>query len=234
MVKEKTGTNRSIKDARKVKLFVENAKQSELKCIMFDFDDTLYTGNVWGNWVEYLSKFYLQKFPNKKISDVPREAFYSAARFVDYIVEKEGVSSKEFVKYQEDVIYQFSTKKVRAIDLDLLRKLKSKYILTIVSNSSVPYIKYHSKELGIDLDLFDDIQQNNYLNEDRSKAVNYKDIINKYNLKPENVLVMGDSYSNDIVPALKLGMLCKHIDSVYEVEEYLNMILKEDFSFLNE
>jgi len=201
----------------------------KIKCIIFDFDDTLYTGEVWGNWPKFLTTCYLQALPHKKSYDIPYEALLSGADFVDCLV-KEGVSSKVFVKYQEENIYPFSTEDVRGVDSEVLKKLKPQCFLSIVSNSSVPYIKHYCKKLGIDLKLFDDVLQNEFLQKDMSKAVNYKKIMKKHKLQPEEILVIGDHYKNDILPAINLGMKSHLIDNVVELEEYLNTIINGNFS----
>ena len=46
----------------------------------------------------------------------------------------------------------------------------------------------------------------------------------KENCAPKNMLILGDSYPNDIVPAINLGINAIHVTSLEQTREIINSL----------
>ena len=75
-----------------------------------------------------------------------------------------------------------------------------------MSNSELDKIETFAKTKHFDLSMFDDIIINEFQAENLSKESYYKKIMEQNNLAPNQILVIGDNYKNDLRPAKKLGM----------------------------
>ncbi len=91
-----------------------------------------------------------------------------------------------------------------------LKNLKERNIkLFIVTGSPKIWSDNCLEKLKIK-NFFTEILNNNFYQEKKEKAYSY--ILEKYQLEPKNVLVVGDNYKNDILPAENLGISAVHID----------------------
>lgn len=82
----------------------------------------------------------------------------------------------------------------------------------IVSNSRIGDIKMFADYHKIDLTLFTEILVNDFEG-NSTKEKQYKYILDKYGYSPDEVLVIGNSYKNDILLAKELKLhtfLCKN------------------------
>ena len=81
------------------------------------------------------------------------------------------------------------------------------------------------KKMGINRKYFKKIYQNNFLKSDMSKAVAYKKILKKEKVKPTQIVVIGDNYHNDILPALDLGMQGACVGGLEDVRTVLGNLI---------
>ena len=124
-----------VKDKEKVKMFVNNAKNSVIKAIIFDFDDTLYNGPVWENWGNYTKNYVYSNFENPE-EIYEKYGFTSnsnGASFVRMTIAEKG-TSKPFYDYQMNNICELNLTNVVVVDSERLREISKKYKLFIVSN----------------------------------------------------------------------------------------------------
>ena len=132
------------------------------KVIIFDFDGTLYNGNVWKNWDNYINTFLdgyfqtnkeKQDFLNKYLFDVS----FLDERYICKGLIKEFGTAEPMIKYLIDNPYEYAGEDVRFIDNDFLKELSKSYHLYIVSNTPSNTIKIALTKYGIDADVFKDI-----------------------------------------------------------------------------
>lgn len=84
--------------------------------------------------------------------------------------------------------------------------------MIIVSNNTLQGINTFARYHNIDLELFDEILVNKYPAEDFSKKHLYEEVLKKYGFSPCEVLVIGNNFKSDLLPAKSLKMhtfLCK-------------------------
>lgn len=213
------------KNAEKVMRFVKNAK-SCLKAIIFDFDGTLYSGDVWKNWKDYLVEFLRENFENAEdlIRKLNIDNSTSDLKIAQITIEKYG-NAELFYNYKGSKIFDLDLTDFQVVDVDLLKLLNEKYKLFIVSNSHINYLKYYLKKFNISECLFGNIYDNKFEVSDTSKTSIYSGIIKDYNFKPNEVVVIGDSYNSDILPAINLNMNATQVDSVVKTNEILKNLL---------
>jgi len=220
------------KDAEKVRQFVINAKCKKVKGIIFDFDSTLYSGCVWGEWGKYINKYFHEIFPNNaddlmKKYDIKDT---STGFVIATITHKELGSTKPFYEYQNNNIFQHDLSDFVYVNIERLRRLSELYDIFLVSNSSPNYLDYYLDLFKIDKDMFKLRLTNPFDINDLTKTGCYKKVLDTYHLSPNEVLVVGDSYSADIVPAINMNMQARHITHVNETNQIIEdlIILKEN------
>lgn len=198
---------------------------NRIKLIIFDFDMTIYEGENWVHWNEYLERF-LKHVIN---DDDKRLAFQKKYDIkygtnLQYIVQAEGEEFGRITKSME-----FMSKEFYPLDLPNLKHLEDAYFkslskdvkLAIVSNSSKEYVLHYLKIFGINEKYFTYIMNNEYQLDNFSKGVNYEKIMKEQNFLPQEVLVVGDSYRTDIAPALELGCYGEVVTGIAQVKEVI-------------
>ena len=179
--------------------------------IFFDFDNTLYSGYDWKNWKEYCLKSLkiVANLSEQEVEDLQKEY---ANKILDHkaiynILEKHKIRYSEWRKYEEEHPFQFdfADNSIKHISNKELLKFSQKYHIFITSNSEPFLVEDMCKKLNINAALFDGICCNKFEKNKSSKYYIYKEIMEKYNISPENIIVIGDNYDTDIKPILKLG-----------------------------
>lgn len=200
-----------------------------IKTIIFDFDMTLYRGDVWRGWDEYCIEGLRGFFPSlnkEQWSTFFNKYFLNnnfSGQLIAHVLNTEKGSAQEWIEYQTKKVYLIDFDKAIPIDKNILKKLSENHSLYIVSNSPKKYIDIYSEKLNIDVKLFKSVFQNQFLFGDDSKAPLYKHIVDLEKITPSELLVIGDSFSSDIKPALKIGAkgLC-FSDSIFTYEDIID------------
>lgn len=196
------------------------------KVIIFDFDGTLHNGEKWENWNAYMKKTIEYATPN--LTDDERKKFmekynldYSSltATVAEALIAEFG-TAQGLIDYQSANIYRLDYPNMKFVDPEFLKDLSKKFNLYIVSNSPVDSIKKHFSYWGIDPNIFKEIYFNHFETNDPTKAIYYNKIMEDEKVIPQEILVIGDSYENDLVPAHKLGM-----------QTFLTVSLSDIYSF---
>ena len=193
-----------------------------MKVIIFDFDDTLYNGNVWGDWNDYINRFLNSFFKCKK----QKQAFLKKYLSADYLDERcicEGLikeigTAKPMNDYLVENPYEYVGYNVEFIDNEFLKQLSKKYKLYIVSNTPSNTIKIALSQYGVDVNNFKDILFNKKETLSSNKKDKYKSIMDLEKVSNQEILVIGDSYASDIEPAKQLCMnylLVKNLSDIY-------------------
>ena len=99
--------------------------------------------------------------------------------------------------------------------IETLEKLKEKVKMIVITDGPIEQARKLFIQTGISEDLFVEIicwQRGGPKPKDGSPKI-YQDVLDRYELKPEELLMVGDTHSVDIVPAAHLGIQTLHIGS---------------------
>jgi len=197
-----------------------------VKVIIFDFDDTLYNGKVWGNLPIYMKTFLLKQFNNdKEKTDAFVQKYsidkqnYFAQTIANSLISEFG-SAKSFADYQTTNIYPLQATDLKFVDENFLKQLALKFPIYIVTNSSFNFCTKLLKENNIDTNIFKGIYSNQFEADDPTKKRYYEQIIEKEKVKATDVLVVGDNFVNDLMPAIELGcktFFVQTLDELYAI-----------------
>lgn len=203
---------------------------AKVKVIIFDFDGTLYCGEDFKNAPNYhknavesiLSEEKLKIFTDK----YPKYYNMSSYKLAEAL-QKEFQMAKDYVKYERGHLFPLNIDNITPINWDFLYELSQKIPLVIVSNSSFEHQHFYLNHFGLDLKIFSDFYENTF-DTPNGKGDYYIDVMQKYNCKSDEVLVIGDSYEPDLLPAINLGMRAYHIKNIDDVKEVINKVMMED------
>ena len=121
-------------------------------------------------------------------------------------------------------MWDVRTKDTVFINPKVIKELSKHYPIYIVSDSSQIYLEFYLKEAKIDKSWFAGIYSNTYDDETYSKIPVMKRVLTETGLKPNEIIMIGDSENSDIKPAKLLGFQTKHIKSVFETTDILQEI----------
>lgn len=215
-----------IKNIKKVKDFVANAKWNKIKAVIFDFDGTFFSGSVWSGWKNYLDMF-IDKYLNgeERFKQVVTNKT-NGVKMADIMIKEKG-TAEEFYNFQRDILYNIEANDLVVVKQKLINELSKKCKLFIVSNSHYNYLIFHLEKFGIDKNCFTEIIDNKFKTNDLTKTEYYLNILRKYNLDPQTVLVVGDSFNSDILPALSLKLQVRLINDANETNEVIDDLLNK-------
>lgn len=197
-----------------------------IKVIIFDFDGTLHTGEPWSNWHSYMLDTLHYALPDYDQKDILNFlSKYSltldslTSLIANALIQEFGTAEK-MVEFQSHNIYRLDYQNLEIINPKLLEELSKKYHLYIVSNSPVESIKRHFGHWGINAELFKNIYFNQFENKNPTKSVFYQKIMSDEQVAPDEILVIGDNVTDDLVPAKNLGMQTFHTTKLQDIYDY--------------
>ena len=132
------------------------------------------------------------------------------------------IGPRNFWTWQNRTLDPLYLENAKIMSQDVIERLSKKYPIYVVSNSSPKHLNYFLKQFGINKKYFKKIISNKFTIKDITKKHYYIDIMNKEKCQPKDIYVYGDTYANDIVPALELGMNAFHVTDVDKCEKLLN------------
>lgn len=183
-----------------------------LKAIIFDFDNTLYKDIDWLNYDEFVIENVRKIFAyltDEEFENLLKKHNFNGDRVIEFFARvclEELGSTKKFWNFVKDIKFDGDYSNVKLFPRQILEELSKKYTLFILSNSSVDNIKYVSKQINLDLSFFTGIYDNKFKEDDLTKARSMKDILNESQIKPHQILMVGDSIVHDLIPAKSLGL----------------------------
>lgn len=184
--------------------------EQKLKVIVFDFDNTLYVGDVWGDYYDYSVSMLSKILPKDKAKEIADESKSNNYNYInnDHIIATLKKYNYDYVTFVKNLIKNtyIHTGKAEVISDEFLKELKNKYHIYIATMSNENYLNHYIEKYKINKDYFKGIYSADLLAEDNSKVPLFKKIIEKEKVMPEEVLMVGDSYMHDILPAQLLGM----------------------------
>lgn len=185
-----------------------------IKVIIFDFDDTLYSNAnplPWKNYCQRVIKYFASRY-HKDTEEFLLEVKninFSDRQLNQFLISL-GAKQEEINKYYINHKPNDSTfNNCIVTPNSVLKEFKKSHKLYVVSNSLESSVRKNMETLGIDAHIFEQIVTN--FNE--TKEESYRQILYKENILPNEVLVIGNSYHSDILPALNIGFYAKIINS---------------------
>lgn len=203
--------------------------QNQVKCVIFDFDDTLYYNMDWTAYYLASNKFFNEKFSEterkrlvKKYHLKKKHGLYLFNdKVMCQILKDSGYDHFEWLQICENIKYGKARRQTKLIGKRTLKKFAKLGKLYIVSNSSEKVIKEFADVRKFDLSIFAEVISNGFLGDDFTKEKYYKKIMEQNKLSPNQVLVIGDDYKNDLLPAKKLGMHIFDCDEGFTFDEVM-------------
>ncbi len=190
-----------------------------IKTFIFDFDDTISYNVDWSDYVRHINDFFNEHFSylnEEERKELLKKYLHKTKLDDDYelikiLMDKEG-TAQAWLDYRDSwTELDEGEKNAKHIPNEELNKFveQAKRLggrLYIVSNSRIKEIKRFADYHNVDLSIFDDIYINEFKQTKEGKGLYYKKIMEEDELSPKEVMVIGNSYKSDILPAKKLKM----------------------------
>ena len=196
----------------------------EIKITLFDFDGVLRLFLT--NSLRLCFKTAYRLGLRKTLKKIPLVIYLLLQEVSAYFSLPLGTSRKDLIPGAIDVISYLK---------------REEYLLGIVTVRSLKILRWHARRLGLDLNVFDIIVTRDEFKKPDPRV--FDPILQRWPIKPSEILLIGDSYESDFMAAqsagvrvlmitssymkredlLKLGLKPEEIiDSLTEVEDYLN------------
>ena len=206
-----------------------NFNKEKLKVVIFDFDDTIYNISSWKNWGPYVKEMLTEILGSQdnaeKFVEKHNISYSTNGQQIAVALIHELGSAKKMCEYLSKNIFDiWAGTTITHLTNEDFQPIIGKYKLYVLSNSPTTYVLKHLEKMGIDENIFDKICQNDFESNNPTKQVIYKNILKKENLKPDEAVMIGDSYLNDIVPAVELGMQGVWINGLDEVRKIIEKL----------
>ena len=186
-----------------------------IKAIIFDFDDTLGNRNV------YAYKFY-EWFMSENVEGFSDDPILKEAILQDIMIwDQHSYVPKSTIMEKVEDVYHLPVKDLdvkkafeenihRFVELlpdtlEVLESLKGKYKLGILTNGE-KYSQRRKISAKLDLSIFDSVIISGDYGYHKPDIRLFNEAIRQLNLKPEEILFVGDSFGKDVRGALNAGM----------------------------
>lgn len=186
-----------------------------IKVVIFDFDDTLYSDTnplPWKNFCIKTVEYFLKKLKvedSENILNIVKNSGFSDRQLIKFIVSL-GAKEKDVKDYMKSHNIEGNAfENCKKVSNTTLRDFQQYFVMYIVSNSLETSVQDNMELLKIDSSFFKDIISN----KENSKKKEYENIIKREGILPNELLVIGNSYSSDILPALEIGANGKVVTS---------------------
>lgn len=205
---------------------------SRIKSVVFDFDETLYSGGDWSRYDKYVYEMFVEEKIFKDIAEAERALFEKypdekdvGQRALKFCTDN-NLSTDLISSYNASHFYDVGLGQVSRLNAQNLVELSKFFSLYIVSNSSLQYISKSAKLLNIDEKIFKAMLTNKFETNDVSKTPCLKQILEITGQRPDEILMVGDNPVLDIEPAKKLGFQTYRVQSVKDTEDIILKLLQ--------
>ena len=201
----------------------------KIKCVIVDFDKTLYSeANLSTVDAEY-SRFFedfglLEKTKNYKEILTENRGFHMA-QCIFKIARENKISDKKVRDWFDNHIYDITCEGMRIVRSEIIKQLCKKYPVYILSDSCKGHLYHYIDMFGYKKSWFKAILPNKFTDEEMTKIPQMIEIVKKNQLKPSEVLMVGDSIRSDIKAASKVGLQWEHVGTIDDTERiFLQLI----------
>ena len=207
---------------------------NKIKCVVLDFDGTLYSDGDWSNEPKLFGKYLVEKnyLPEYETGDEKMAKLgqmypnYHIIQQMFAFLHENGIDDSDFRKFNNDNICEIRSKNIVFLKPEIIDRLSKNYKIYMISDSAIPYLEFYLDHAKIDRRKFEKILTNEYRDAGYTKIPMMKKILTETNLKPDEVIMVGDSEKSDIVPAKLLGLQTCHVKHVSETEKILNRLIR--------
>lgn len=205
----------------------------KIKCVILDFDNTMYSDGDWSHEDECFGKFLVEKNLLSEYGDWQaridflREKYpqYHLLQFMFAFLHDNGIDDGEFRKYNDENVCEIRGENTVFINPKVISNLAKYYKVYIISDSSVPYLEFYLNHAKIDKRKFQAILSNEYNDEGYTKIPMMKKVLKETGLKPNEIIMVGDSEKSDIAPAKLVGFQTFLVNHVSETEKILQDLI---------
>ena len=206
----------------------------KVKCVILDFDGTLYSNGDWSNepklFGEYLmNKNYLSEYGSADERMAKLGEMYPNYHIIQQMfayLHDNGIDDGDFRKFNNENICEIRSKDIVFLKPEIIDNLAKNYQLYMISDSAIPYLEFYLDHAEIDKSKFKKIMTNEYRDAGYTKIPMMKKVLAETGFKPDELIMIGDSEKSDIVPAKLLGLQTCHVKHVSETEKILNKLIR--------
>ena len=204
---------------------------TKIKCIITDFDKTLYSNANWNDSKNY----YIQCLIEKKLIEnnedkinelVKKYPNLHTVQLIYHVAREHGILDKEIQDWFSNHIYDFTCEGMKILDAKLMKKLCKKFPVYILSDSCEAYINRYLKLFKFNKKWFAGCLSNDYKSENMSKIGLMRKVVEENDLQLDEVIMIGDGIRSDIIPAQKLGIQYFNVEDVRQTEEIFKELIK--------
>lgn len=202
-----------------------------IKCIIVDFDCTLYNDADLSQMNQFYAEFLFEHNLIEKSDDVlstlkTQYPNFHMVQCIFYLARQNGIDDEYIKQWLDNNIYNIMSENIKIVDKDLIEKLCKKYPIYILSDSGQEYLKHYIKEFEYNYNWFAGVISNDYKSEDMGKSDLIKQIQKSHKLNNDEIIMIGDSQISDIMAADKAGILSCLVKSVDDTENIFSQLLK--------
>ena len=201
----------------------------KIKCIIFDFDKTLYSDADLSRVDKEYSKFFVEYNLLDSINNykeiLQENLGFHMAQCVFKIARENKISDKKVREWFDNNIYDITCRGMKTVDSQLLKELCKNFPVYILSDSCNGHLNHYMKMFNYKKSWFKGIIANKFLDEKMTKVPHMLEIVKKHNLKADEVLMVGDSIKSDIKAADQAGLQWEHVGNVDDVEQIINKLI---------
>lgn len=182
-----------------------------IKVVVFDFDDTLYSGIDRKPWIRFCKKAIKELLSNYQNTERKYiQTFINQGDFSDKnmigLLRHFGLTEQDWFAYKKThKVIGNAFKNCKVVSNEVLKQFANAFVLYIVSNSTKEAVLKNCEKLNINAALFKNVLTNAFREDGGSKAYLYKEILVKENILPEELFVIGNSLHSDVQPAFEIG-----------------------------
>jgi len=191
--------------------------------IIFDFDGTLYDYESCNSHslitvFNFINKNFnveqdIIKYTYNKINKLIKESNNYCNKFNKNIYFKKLLEELNLsIKYLDSIINLYNnefTKNLKLFDfvIDFIKYVKEKNVkIGILTNNNFKQQYDKLITLGI-IEYIDYIQTSDEIGYEKPNSIIFLTLLNKMKINPENIIIIGDNYYHDIIPAIELKFI---------------------------
>lgn len=205
----------------------------KIKCVILDFDGTLYSNGDWSGETKFFGQYLVDNniLPEYKTLDEKVEYLkktYPNYHIIQYIfayLHDNGLDDLGFRKFNDENICEIRSKDIEFLDPKIITELAKYYKVYMISDSSKIYLEFYLNYAKFKLNDFEEILSNQYTDENYTKIPMMKKVLEKTGLKPNEVIMIGDSEKADIIPAKLVGLNTFKVADEKDTAKILNELI---------
>lgn len=205
----------------------------KIKCVILDFDSTLYSNGDWSAESTLFGGFLVQENLLPEYPTIEEKLNYLKSLYPEYHIiqfifaylHDNGIDDSSFRKYNEENICEIRGKDTVFIEPKYISNLAKGFKVYLLSDSARKYLEFYLDYAHIDKTKFQEILSNQYDDEKYSKIPMMKKVLEQTGLKANEIVMVGDNKKTDIIPAKLLGFQTYHVKDVWDTQDFLQKLI---------